>query len=81
MSDSQTTVVHLMRHGEVFNPGGVLYGRLPGYHLSELGRQMADVVAESFRGQHAIIEKNVQRSVKIQSDPQLMWEDYKIILE
>jgi len=38
-------------------------------------------VAESFRGQHAIIEKNVQRSVKIQSDPQLMWEDYKIILE
>ncbi|OGS40831.1 MAG: hypothetical protein A2506_04910 [Elusimicrobia bacterium RIFOXYD12_FULL_66_9] len=38
-------------------------------------------VAESFRFQHAVIEKNVQRSVKIQSDPQLMWEDYKIILE
>src|SRR5690242_2284903 len=40
------TVVHLMRHGEVANPDGVLYGRLPGYHLSELGRQMADRVAE-----------------------------------
>ena len=40
------TVVHLMRHGEVHNPDGVLYGRLPGYHLSELGRQMADRVAE-----------------------------------
>lgn len=38
-------------------------------------------VAEAFRAQHLIIEKNVQRSVKIQADPQLMWEDYKIILE
>ncbi|MDE2142319.1 MAG: Rne/Rng family ribonuclease [Elusimicrobia bacterium] len=38
-------------------------------------------VAEAFRTQHTIIEKNVQRSVKIQTDPQLMWEDYKIILE
>jgi broad specificity phosphatase PhoE len=40
------TVVHLMRHGEVENPTGLLYGRLPGYHLSELGRKMADRVAE-----------------------------------
>jgi len=38
-------------------------------------------VAEAFRGQHAIIEKNVQRSVKIQTDPLLMWEDYRIVLE
>ncbi|MFE5212443.1 histidine phosphatase family protein [Streptomyces sp. NPDC056600] len=35
-----------MRHGEVENPTGLLYGRLPGYHLSELGRKMADRVAE-----------------------------------
>jgi broad specificity phosphatase PhoE len=40
------TVVHLMRHGEVANPDGILYGRLAGYHLSELGRRMADRVAE-----------------------------------
>ncbi|WP_406439149.1 histidine phosphatase family protein [Streptomyces sp. NBC_00631] len=47
MSEQQDiTVVHVMRHGEVANPEGVLYGRLPGYHLSELGRQMADRVAE-----------------------------------
>ncbi|MEU0969527.1 histidine phosphatase family protein [Streptomyces sp. NPDC005917] len=47
MSEQQdVTVVHVMRHGEVANPDGVLYGRLPGYHLSELGRQMADRVAE-----------------------------------
>ncbi|MGH3309792.1 MAG: histidine phosphatase family protein [Streptomyces sp.] len=44
--DKTVTVVHVMRHGEVENPGGILYGRLPGYHLSELGRQMADRVAE-----------------------------------
>lgn len=43
--EAETTVVHLMRHGEVQNPDGVLYGRLPGYHLSELGRKMADRVA------------------------------------
>jgi broad specificity phosphatase PhoE len=39
------TVVHLMRHGEVLNPEGILYGRLPGYFLSELGREMAETVA------------------------------------
>ena len=32
---SASTVVHLLRHGEVYNPGRVLYGRLPGFHLSE----------------------------------------------
>ncbi|MGP4110098.1 histidine phosphatase family protein [Streptomyces sp. 4N509B] len=42
----ELTVVHVMRHGEVENPSGVLYGRLPGYHLSELGRRMAERVAD-----------------------------------
>lgn len=40
------TVVHLLRHGEVDNPEGVLYGRLPEYHLTERGRQMAQMVAD-----------------------------------
>ena len=39
------TVVHLVRHGEVHNPGGVLYGRLDGFHLSDLGLEMARLVA------------------------------------
>ena len=43
------TIVHLVRHGEVDNPAGLLYGRLPDYHLSELGIQMAERVAEHFR--------------------------------
>ncbi|MGA8994125.1 MAG: histidine phosphatase family protein [Nocardioidaceae bacterium] len=44
---TETTIVHLLRHGEVHNPQGVLYGRLPGYRLSELGRTMAQRVADS----------------------------------
>ncbi|NGO12406.1 histidine phosphatase family protein [Streptomyces sp. HC44] len=43
---SDITVVHVVRHGEVANPDGVLYGRLPGYHLSELGLRMAERVAD-----------------------------------
>jgi len=49
-AQEELTVVHVMRHGEVHNPGGVLYGRTPGFHLSELGRQMADRVAEHLSG-------------------------------
>jgi len=44
------TVVHLMRHGEVHNPAGVLYGRLDGFHLSELGQEMARAVAAHLEG-------------------------------
>ena len=40
------TIVHLLRHGEVYNPDGVLYGRRDGYHLSELGQKMAQTVAD-----------------------------------
>lgn len=40
------TIVHLLRHGEVYNPDKILYGRLPGYHLSNRGHAMADKVAE-----------------------------------
>ena len=38
-------------------------------------------VAESFRSQQTVIEKNVQRAVRIQADANLMWEDYHIVLE
>lgn len=45
---AEITVVHLLRHGEVHNPTGVLYGRLPGYYLSANGRQMAAAAADFF---------------------------------
>jgi broad specificity phosphatase PhoE len=38
--------VHLVRHGEVHNPSGILYGRLPGFRLSELGIRMATAAAD-----------------------------------
>lgn len=41
------TVVHVLRHGEVHNPDRILYGRLPGFRLSELGIQMAKAVASA----------------------------------
>lgn len=40
-------LIRLVRHGEVHNPEGVLYGRIPGYHLSELGHAMAEAAAQS----------------------------------
>ena len=45
---SDTTFVHLLRHGEVDNPHGIIYGRLPGYHLSANGRMMAEAAADYF---------------------------------
>lgn len=47
---SERTIVHLLRHGEVDNPEGILYGRLPGYHLSADGRLMAKAVARALAG-------------------------------
>jgi broad specificity phosphatase PhoE len=45
---AEITVVHLLRHGEVHNPSGVIYGRLPDYHLSDTGRLMAVAAADYF---------------------------------
>jgi broad specificity phosphatase PhoE len=42
---SPVTTVHLVRHGEVFNPRKVLYGRLPGFRLSRDGERQAEVTA------------------------------------
>jgi broad specificity phosphatase PhoE len=41
----ELTTVHVMRHGEVKNPTGVLYGRLPGFGLSERGRVQVEAAA------------------------------------
>src|ERR1700760_2376286 len=43
---ADTTVVHLLRHGEGENPKGVIYGRIPGFGLSEDGRMMAKAAAD-----------------------------------
>ena len=56
-NSSDRTVVHVLRHGEVHNPEGVLYGRLPDYHLSDRGRAMADRAAE------ALADRDIARVV------------------
>jgi len=53
MSGSKT-IVHLLRHGEVHNPDGILYGRIPGFGLSDLGREMALAAAESISGRDVV---------------------------
>ena len=40
-----TTTIHFIRHGQVHNPDHILYERLPGFHLSQRGRRMAQVTA------------------------------------
>ena len=46
MSDSAiSSTVHVVRHGEVHNPESILYGRQPGWRLSERGQEMAETVA------------------------------------
>jgi broad specificity phosphatase PhoE len=49
-TEGPTTVVHVMRHGEVHNPTGVLYGRLPHFRLSPSGEEMARTTADWFVG-------------------------------
>lgn len=49
-----STTVHVVRHGEVHNPDGVLYGRMGGFSLSERGREMAQTVAAAL-AEHDIV--------------------------
>jgi broad specificity phosphatase PhoE len=44
-----------MRHGEVYNPDGILYGRLDGYHLSDRGKAQAEKVAEALAGRDIVL--------------------------
>jgi broad specificity phosphatase PhoE len=61
---SEKTVVHLLRHGEVYNPKGVLYGRLPGYRLSEDGVLMAKAAARALAGRDitALVSSPMERA-------------------
>jgi broad specificity phosphatase PhoE len=61
---AEETRVHLVRHGEVYNPDGVLYGRLPGFHLSDRGKQQAVAVADALADRDivAVIASPLQRA-------------------
>ncbi len=59
-------IVHLVRHGEVDNPERVLYGRLPGYQLSEAGRVMAKAAADYLAGRDVTVLRSspLQRALE-----------------
>ncbi len=61
-----TTIVHLVRHGEVANPGGILYGRLPGFRLSEDGQMMAKAAADFLAGRDVTVLRSspLERAVE-----------------
>jgi broad specificity phosphatase PhoE len=46
MLSAMSTTVHVARHGEVENPEKILYGRQPGWRLSNRGLQMAETLGE-----------------------------------
>lgn len=57
-------LIHLVRHGEVHNPDGVLYGRIPGFGLSERGHRMARLAADSLAGRdiRRVVASPLQRT-------------------
>jgi broad specificity phosphatase PhoE len=57
-SERPTAIVHLVRHGEVDNPRGVLYGRIPGYHLSAAGQLMAKAAADFLAGRDITVVRS-----------------------
>lgn len=81
------TTVHLMRHGEVDNPEGVLYERLPGFGLTPQGKEMTEMtalwLADTERDIATIIASPLQRAqesaapaaeifnLQVQTDPRL----------
>lgn len=81
------TSVHVMRHGEVDNPRGILYERLPGFGLTPRGQEMTSItanwLANTNRDIAVIVASPLQRAqesaapaarifdLPIQTDPRL----------
>ncbi|MEB3032517.1 histidine phosphatase family protein [[Mycobacterium] nativiensis] len=61
---AEVTRIHLIRHGEVHNPDGILYGRIPGFRLSDTGRGQAVAAADMLAGRDivAVIASPLQRA-------------------
>lgn len=59
-----STTVYLVRHGEVNNPDGIIYGRLPNFELSEKGKKEIDQTADFLSNKHidAIYSSPLERT-------------------
>jgi broad specificity phosphatase PhoE len=58
------TTIYLVRHGEVFNPKQILYGRLPGFGLSRTGKIQAQKLGTYLSGRpiHTIYASPLART-------------------
>ena len=46
------TVIYFIRHGDVYNPTDIVYGRLPGFGLSEKGKKQIEQAAKYLKTQN-----------------------------
>lgn len=60
------SALHLVRHGEVDNPGHLVYASLPGFGLSELGWRQVEAAADHLAGLDvtAVVSSPLQRAVE-----------------
>jgi broad specificity phosphatase PhoE len=91
------TRIHVIRHADVENPHRLLYGHLPGFQLSALGRAQAAAVGEKLSGEgihrivHSplaravetalIINQNLKQPAALESDPELREADFSRYLQ
>ena len=59
-----TDSVFLVRHGEVWNPGHVVYADLPGFPLSATGRRQASAVADRLPHDATVVSSPLDRAVE-----------------
>ncbi|MEM7535428.1 MAG: histidine phosphatase family protein [Chloroflexota bacterium] len=73
--------LYFVRHGEVHNPQGIVYGRLPGFGLSETGRIQIEQVAQVLRTRgpfHALYASPLQRA---QESAQILADDLGLTIQ
>jgi broad specificity phosphatase PhoE len=91
------TRIHLIRHADVENPQRLLYGHLPGFQLSALGRAQAAAVGERLSSEgirrivHSplaravetarIINENLKEPAALEPDPELREADFSRYLQ
>ena len=58
-----------------------IYGLTMGASGGNLRIVVHPILCEILKKKQGLIERNIRRPMKIMSDPQLTWEDYRIVLE
>lgn len=60
------TTIYLVRHGEVLNPKKIIYGRLPGFKLTEKGINQIKKTAEFLKEKeiNSIYSSPIQRAIQ-----------------